>query len=157
MCLPQVPGQRRSVPKETLTSVFVQARSCRRDGFLLRSTVDFPRTKPLQPPSNPKPCPAFRASPARGPRFRMFFVACLTESSRSGEDSVKTLLLAYGENAVHIAVSKYFSGRKYMPEGPDRLLPGPLCRPLVRYKLAPEHRSHNHFRPGNHWCAPPLS
>lgn len=86
----------------------------------------------------------------------MFFVACLTESSRSGEDSVKTLFLAYGENAVHIAVCKYFSGKKYMPEGPDSLLPGPFCRPLVRYKLAPEHRSQNHFRPGNHWCGPPL-
>ena len=87
----------------------------------------------------------------------MYFIAGLTDSSRSDEDLVKTLLLAYGENSVHIAVWKCFSGRKYMPEGHDSLLPGPLCAPLVRYKLGPEHRSHNHFRPGNHWCGPPLS
>ena len=87
----------------------------------------------------------------------MYFIAGLTDSSRSDEDLVKTLLLAYGENSVHIAVWKCFSGRKYMPEGPDSLLPGPLWAPLVRYKLGPEHRSHNHFRPGNHWCGPPLS
>jgi hypothetical protein len=33
--------------------------------------------------------------------FRMKVVAGLTESSTSGEDLVRTLLLAYGENAVH--------------------------------------------------------
>ena len=86
----------------------------------------------------------------------MTFIAGLTESSKSDEDSVKTLLLASGEKTVHRAVWEKISGRKYMPGGPDNLLPGPLCHPRVRPRLAPNHRSQAHFRPGHHGCGQAL-